>query len=216
MLQNCLMKEKKHLVNGNSTMNVNNGAMDDYVQINENESDEFLDDGSLNESESKKQAQLSSLMRLAELQMQIKQLEDSLIESRSLYESKTKDCEQLTQQLNEQSASVEKMSMKHKENERTLKEHEMQIKLLNELREKDTKQHIKVLTELDAQLKKKSTDADKATHFLDQLRVKQERIQELEQQNARMEKQANQVGLFFRNGSMFKRFKISLNVFVIK
>lgn len=68
----------------------------------------------------------------------------------------------------------------------------MQIRLLNELREKDTKQHIKSITEMDALLKKKSTDAEKVTHLLDQLRVKQERIQELETNYARIEKQSNQ------------------------
>ena len=64
--------------------------------------------------------------------------------------------------------------------------------MLNTLREKDTIQHLKALSELDSQLKKKSSDADKVTHFLDQLRVKQERIQELEAQVSRVERQSNQ------------------------
>ena len=68
----------------------------------------------------------------------------------------------------------------------------MQIKVLNELRERDNKQHLKALTKLDSQLKKKSSDADEVGNFLDQLRVKQKRIQELESQLARVERQSNQ------------------------
>ena len=58
----------------------------------------------------------------------------------------------------------------------------MQNRLLNELLEKDTKQLIKALTDLDLESKKKSSDADRISHFLDQLRIKKERIQELESQ----------------------------------
>lgn len=76
--------------------------------------------------------------------------------------------------------------------EKFIRENEMQIKILNELREKDTKQHIKALTDLDSQFKKKSSDADKVNHLYDQIRAKQERIQELESQLARVEKQSNQ------------------------
>ena len=73
-----------------------------------------------------------------------------------------------------------------------LKEQEIQIKLLNNLREKDTIHHLKSLSELDSQLRKKSSDADKVSHFADQIRVKQERIIELENQVSRFERQSNQ------------------------
>ena len=48
------------------------------------------------------------------------------------------------------------------------------------------------MTDLDSQLKKKSSDADKISHFLEQLRIKQERIQELESKSAHYERQSNQ------------------------
>merc|ERR1719223_1264760 len=94
--------------------------------------------------------------------------------------------------MNEKLTLIEKLEQRQKSLEKAIKEQEMQNNLLNELREKDTKQHIKALTDLDTQLKKKSSDADKISHFLEQLRIKQERIQELESQFSRIERQANQ------------------------
>lgn len=75
--------------------------------------------------------------------------------------------------------------------ERTIKENEIQIRLLGELREQDAKQHLRSLSELDAQLKKKTTESEKVSHLLEQLRLKQERIHELESQTNRVEKQSN-------------------------
>ena len=77
------------------------------------------------------------------------------------------------------------------EKERLLRESEMQIKLLNDLREKDTKQHIKSLSEMDMELKKKSCDSEKINNLYEQLRIKQERIQDLEIQLVKIEKQWN-------------------------
>jgi hypothetical protein len=182
MLQNSLLKEKK-VANGNSTVNGIDSSDMDYVNINE--VDDILD-------EHNKSNSLNNIMKIAELQMEVKNLEDNLTEFKTNYDFKCKENNDLNEKLSEQISNIEKLQQKQKETEKLMKENEMQIKLLNELREKDTKQHLKVLTELDSQLKKKSTDADKASHFLDQIRVKQERIQELESHNARLEKQANQ------------------------
>lgn len=46
------------------------------------------------------------------------------------------------------------------------------------------------MAELDNQLKKKIAEAEKNSAFLDQIRVKQERISELEQQFAKIERQS--------------------------
>lgn len=131
-------------------------------------------------------------MKLAKLQMEIQKLEEKLETAKKSSDFKTAEIDSLVERLNEKSALIEQLEERQKKLERSIKEQEMQNSLLNELREKDTKQHIKALTDLDVQLKKKSSDADKVSHFLEQLRVKQERIQELESQFARVERQANQ------------------------
>lgn len=131
-------------------------------------------------------------MKLAKLQMEIQKLEETLETAKKSSDSKTSEIDSLVERLNEKSALIEQLEARQKKLEKSIKEQEMQNRLLNELREKDTKQHIKALTDLDVQLKKKSSDADKVSHFLEQLRVKQERIQELESQFARVERQANQ------------------------
>lgn len=46
------------------------------------------------------------------------------------------------------------------------------------------------MAELDNQLKKKNAESEKSTLLLDQMRVKQERIHELEQQFAKIERQS--------------------------
>lgn len=132
------------------------------------------------------------LMRVAELQMDIKNLEDQLNIERAQLASKTNELNSLEERYNERSALIDKLESRQKDFEKLNKDQEMQIRLLNELREKDTKQHLRALSDLDSQLKKKSNDADKISHFLEQLRVKQERIQELETQLARIERQSNQ------------------------
>lgn len=132
------------------------------------------------------------IMDIAQLYMEIKSLEERLNEANRQSEKKDGEYVMLKVQIDEKDKAVENAEAKQKEMEKQLKENEMQIKLLNELREKDTKQHIKALSELDAQLKKKSSDADKIVHLLDQIRVKQERIQELESQYAKIEKQSTQ------------------------
>ena len=131
-------------------------------------------------------------MKTAELQMEIKNLEDRLSELNAGFELKQAECTDLAAQLEDKEKFCEQFKLRQKQLEKNIKENEIQIKLLNELREKDTKQHIKSLTELDMQLKKKTTDAEKVSHLLDQLRVKQERIHELESQFARVEKQSSQ------------------------
>jgi hypothetical protein len=99
-------------------------------------------------------AQLDNLMNCANLQMEIKHLEDALIESKSIYELKSNECSDLMLKLSEKDNEIEKAQLKFQDFEKQLRENEMQIKLLNELREKDTKQHIKSLAELDLQLKR--------------------------------------------------------------
>ena len=136
--------------------------------------------------------ELNSLMKTAELQMDIKNLEDRLSDSQASYEAKVSECLYLTQSLEEKEKYCEQFKLRQEQLEKNIKDSEIKIKVLNELREKDTKQHVKSLTELDVQLKKKTTDAEKVSHLLDQLRVKQERIHELESQFARIEKQSSQ------------------------
>lgn len=143
----------------------------------------------LNETQSQS---IDSLIKIAELQMEIKNVEQKLDNERSQLNLKSLEIATLGESLAERLALIDRLEDKKKDLEKLNRDQEMQIKLLNELREKDTKQHLKALNDLDAQLKKKSNDADKISHFLDQLRVKQERIQELESQFTRVERQANQ------------------------
>lgn len=113
-------------------------------------------------------------------------------ETKRLGDEKSRECEKLAEALREKTEECGMLELRKRQLEKSVKESEMQIKLLNELREKDTKQHLKALSEIDGQLKKKSTDADKVSHLLDQIRVKQERIQELESSLSRVERQSNQ------------------------
>ena len=133
-----------------------------------------------------------SIMKIAELQMKIKDLEDSISSANVDYEQKNNECDNLLVKLGEKDLFIENLNIKLRDTEKTMKEHEMQIKLLNELREKDTKQHLKQMSEMDAQLKKKSSEAEKITPLLEQIRIKQERVQELEGQFSRIERQSNQ------------------------
>ncbi|RNA24471.1 melanoma inhibitory activity 3 [Brachionus plicatilis] len=148
--------------------------IEDYVQV-----------------ESQDEQNVDSLMNLAQLQMEFKTLQcryDALVA-----ESAAKDVQMDALRKDAECRQTEgaEWQAKMKKFEKQIKENEMQIRLLNELREKDTKQHVKALTELDSQLKKKTADADKVGHYMEQLRAKQERIQELEGNLARVEKQSN-------------------------
>jgi hypothetical protein len=178
ILQNSLLRDKKHSSSNNS-LDLNVGG-DEYVKINN-------DDLSSTHS-----ADLNSIMKNAELQMDIKNLEDRLNETTTNYDAKVNECLSLMAQLEEREKYCEQFKLRQEQLEKNIKDSEIKIKVLNELREKDTKQHVKSLTELDVQLKKKTTDAEKVSHLLDQLRVKQERIHELESQFARIEKQSSQ------------------------
>jgi hypothetical protein len=124
---------------------------------------------------------VDSIMKIAQLQMRIKELEE-----------KHQETEFFNEQLGEKEKKIDTLNSKLKENERNIKDLDMQIKLLKELREKDTKQHLKALSDMDSQLKKKSADAERCVHLLEQIRNKQERIQNLEGQFARIERQSNQ------------------------
>lgn len=143
-------------------------------------------------SNSSDSSHLDLMMKLGKMRMEIKSLEAQLDESRRLGQEKSTECERLNEGLREKKEECEMMEVRKRQLEKSLREAEMQIKLLNELREKDTKQHLKALSEIDTQLKRKSTDADKVSHLLDQIRVKQERIQELESSLSRVERQSNQ------------------------
>lgn len=133
-----------------------------------------------------------NVMRLVDAQKRVKEIEESLSESNRLLEQKSMDYEELHRKLDERESLVESVRSKLTENEKAMRELELQIKVMNELREKDTKQHLRAMSEMDAQVKKKAADAEKVTHLLEQIRVKQERIQELESQFSRIERQANQ------------------------
>ncbi len=161
----------------------------DIIEINTEITDEPL--VVVNNSNTQPQT-FDGLIKIAELQMEIKNLEDQLNAERTKLQLKSGELADLEERLDERQTLITRLEHRQKELEKANKDQEMQIRLLNELREKDTKQHLKALSELDSQLKKKSNDADKISHFLEQLRVKQERIQELETQLARVERQANQ------------------------
>ncbi len=182
MLQNSLVRESRPKSATKSTANEprqSNSSDEESLVVVSNEDVSGAQD-------------LDGVMRIAQLQMEIKNLEECLENARKTNDFKSMECDSLVERLNEKSALVEQLEQIQKRLERSVKEQEMQNKLLNELREKDTKQHIKALTDLDLQLKKKSSDADKISHFLEQLRIKQERIQELESSLARVERQSNQ------------------------
>jgi chromosome segregation ATPase len=107
------------------------------------------------------ESNLDLMMTLGKMRMDIKSLESELDEVKKSYESKTKENSELNELLKEKLDEMNMLELRKKQLEKSVKENEMQIKLLNELREKDTKQHLKALSEIDTQLKKKSTDADK-------------------------------------------------------
>ena len=71
---------------------------------------------------------------MAELQIEIKKLEDNLEEERMSLMSKTNECVRLSENLVEKEVLVERMQQRQKELEKSMREQEMQIKGLNELR----------------------------------------------------------------------------------
>ena len=73
-------------------------------------------------------------MKVAELQIEIKKLEDNLDEERMSLISKTNECVRLSESLVEKEVLVERMQQRQKELEKSMREQEMQIKGLNELR----------------------------------------------------------------------------------
>ncbi len=135
---------------------------------------------------------MDTVMHVAQLEMSVKTLREKLALCDSDRLQKTNECLSLVQQVTEKSELVTVLEARCKKLEKQQKENEIQIRLLGELREKDAKQHLKSLAELDTQLKKKTTESEKVSHLLEQLRVKQERIHEMEGLVSRTEKQANQ------------------------
>ena len=75
-----------------------------------------------------------NLMKVAELQIEIKKLEDNLDEERMSLMSKTNECVRLSESLVEKEVLVERMQQRQKELEKSMREQGMQIKGLNELR----------------------------------------------------------------------------------
>ena len=164
-------------------------ALQRYIQQQQQQqSNEMADD----EATTSAAFSMSTLAQIDKLHDQVASLCEQLNAANAMTAVKQAECDELMARAAERQIESEAFVSKQREMERKLKEHEIQLKMMAELREKDTKQHLKLMSELDSQLKKKSTEADKGSHLLDQLRVKQERIQELETQFARIEKQANQ------------------------
>lgn len=93
----------------------------------------------------------------------MKVLETRVEDERRTCEQAKHECERLSEALREKTEECSMLELRKRQLEKSARENEMQIKLLNELREKDTKQHLKALAEIDTQLKKKSSDADKVT-----------------------------------------------------
>lgn len=164
---------------------------DDFVNVAP-DSIKMEADSSTTVDSSSGDSQLDLMMKLGKMRIDIKTLESQLDEAKRAGDEKSRECERLGEALREKREECEMLEVRKRQLEKSVRESEMQIKLLNELREKDTKQHLKALSEIDTQLKKKSTDADKVSHLLDQIRVKQERIQELESSLNRVERQSNQ------------------------
>jgi chromosome segregation ATPase len=135
---------------------------------------------------------MDTVMHVAQLEMSVKTLRDKYAASEADRAQKTSECLSLVQQLSERSEAVYGLEAKVKRLERQQKEGEIQIRLLGELREKDAKQHLRSLADIDTQLKKKTTESEKVSHLLEQLRAKQERIHEMETLVSRTERQANQ------------------------
>ena len=71
---------------------------------------------------------------MSELQIEIKKLEDNLEEERMSLMSKTNECVRLSESLVEKEVLVERMQQRQKELDKSMREQEMQIKGLNELR----------------------------------------------------------------------------------
>lgn len=162
---------------------------DDFVNVAPSSVMMVPDDSTT--SASGDESSLELMMRLGKMRIEIKTLESQLDETRRTSEERRRECEQLGEALREKNEECNMLEVRKRQLEKSVKENEMQIRLLNELREKDTKQHLRALADIDTQLKKKSSDADKVSHLLEQIRVKQERIQELESSLNRVERQSN-------------------------
>ena len=131
---------------------------------------------------------IDEIMNIANLQMKIYELEQHLVvESQNKdawaveksklvteYQNVCTQYEELKKQLDEAIARVKRL--------------ETENKLFEELRVKDIERNVRKEFMLEAELKKKSSDAERAAHLLEQLRLKQERIQELEAQIGRIER----------------------------
>ncbi|CAF0955412.1 unnamed protein product [Brachionus calyciflorus] len=166
-------RNKIEILTNSLSIKNKSGDLDDFVQVDSPQN-------------------LDSLLSLGQLQMDLKNLQEKYDCLLSDNEAKQSEIDELKLRILHKESESSEYDSKMKKFEKQIKENEMQIRLLNELREKDTKQHLKALSELDMQLKKKTTDADKVSHYMEQLRVKQERIQELETNLSRVEKQSNQ------------------------
>jgi DNA repair exonuclease SbcCD ATPase subunit len=128
---------------------------------------------------------IDNLMKIAQLEMRIKELESMHASAQLEHETKLREFANSSSTLAEKERSIETLKAK-------LKDAELQVKMARELREQDTKQHVKTMNDMDTQLKKKSNEAEKVSHLLEQIKLKQERLHELEGQFARIERQSNQ------------------------
>jgi hypothetical protein len=75
-------------------------------------------------------------MKLAKLQMEIKKLEDSLEDAKKSADSQAAEMDNLVERSNEKAALIVQLEQRQKSLEKTIKELEMQNRLMNELREK--------------------------------------------------------------------------------
>ena len=75
-------------------------------------------------------------MKLAKLQMEIKKLEDSLEDAKKSADSQAAEMDNLVERSNEKAALIVQLEQRQRSLEKTIKELEMQNRLMNELREK--------------------------------------------------------------------------------
>jgi chromosome segregation ATPase len=121
---------------------------------------------------------VDSVMQIAQLQFRVRELEEA-------QEARACDASSTAALLAEKERSLDALKAK-------LCDSEQKAKMAIEMRAQDIKHHVKAMNEMETQLKKKCTEAEKVTHLLEQIKLKQERLQDLESQFARIERQSNQ------------------------
>ena len=131
---------------------------------------------------------VEELMNIANLQMKISELEQQLNVEGGLRERWEEEKAKFEADYKQSRMEYDEVRSKLDEAIVRVKRLETENKLCEELRVKDIERNVRKEFLLEAELKKKTSDAERAAHLLEQLRLKQERIQELEAQIGRIER----------------------------